>query len=115
MNTTVIYDGECDFCKSCVAWVKARTEINAIPNQSIDPSEFGISREQCEKSVVVISDKSYFAAKAVAYLLAQSGHRFLAKALINSGPIGELGYRYVASHRDGQLVRALHWLIRKTT
>ena len=113
MVTTVIYDGKCDFCKSCVDWVKARTEISAIPNQSIEPSEYGITRDDCEKSVVVITEKTYFAAKAVAILLKQSGHKFLASALIYSGPVGELGYKYVANHRDGILVKILHWLIKK--
>ncbi len=114
MVTTVIYDGTCDFCKSCVKWVKARAEISAIPNQSIEPSEYGITREDCEKSVVVITDKTYIAAKAVAILLNQTGHRFLASALIYSGLVGELGYKYVASHRNGILVKILHWLIKKS-
>ena len=114
MVTTVIYDGKCDFCKSCVDWVKARTEISAIPNQTIEHSDYGITRDDCEKSVVVITDKTYFAAKAVAILLKQSGHRFLASALIYSGPVGELGYKYVANHRDGILVKVLHWLIKKS-
>lgn len=114
MTTTVIYDGECDFCKSCVEWVKSRTEISAIPNQSIKPSDFGITREQCDKSVVVITEKTYFSANAVALLLKKSGNRFLSIALRLSGPIGEFGYRYVASHRDGSLVRALHWIIKRT-
>ena len=113
MVTTVIYDGTCDFCKSCVEWVKARTKISAIPNQSIEPTEYGITREQCEKSVVVIADKTYFAAKAVAILFKQTGHKFLASVLIFSGPVGELGYKYVANHRDGILVKILHWLIKK--
>ena len=114
MVTTVIYDGTCDFCKSCVEWVQARTEIKAIPNQSIEPSEYGITREECESSVVVITDNTYFAAKAVVILLKQTGHRFLASALIHSGPVGELGYKYIASHRNGILVKILHWLIKKS-
>ena len=112
MHTTVIYDGECDFCLSCVEWVKARTEINAFANQSINPAEFGVTKAQCEKSVIVISDRIYFEAVAVAVLLNQSGHKFLAKTLLASGPFGTFGYRYVAAHRNGFLVRTLHWLIR---
>ncbi|MFM8447913.1 MAG: thiol-disulfide oxidoreductase DCC family protein [Candidatus Nanopelagicaceae bacterium] len=114
MTTTVIYDGECDFCISCVKWVKARTQINALPNQSINPAEYGVTIAQCEKSVVVIADRTYFAAKAVALLLNQSGHKFLALTLRLSGPIGEFGYRYVAAHRNGLLVRILHWITKKS-
>ena len=111
----MIYDGECDFCKSCVAWVKARAEIEALPNQSIDPSTYGVTREQCEKSVVVITDQIYFSTNAIAELLKLCGHPYLAKFLKLSGPIGEWGYKYVAKHRDGLLVRILHYLIKKTT
>ncbi|MFM8621599.1 MAG: thiol-disulfide oxidoreductase DCC family protein [Candidatus Nanopelagicaceae bacterium] len=115
MATTVIYDGECDFCISCVEWVKARVEINALSNQSIDPDEYGVTKAQCEKSVVVIADRTYFAAKAVAFLLNQSGHKFLALILRLLGPIGAFGYRYVATHRNGLLVRILHWIIKQSS
>lgn len=114
MTCTVIYDGECSFCESCVQWVKARTQIEAIPNQKIDPAKYGITREQCETSVVVIADKTYLSAKAVALLLKLAGFPILSKALKLSGPIGELGYRYVASHREGKLVALLHWIINRT-
>ena len=110
--TTVIYDGQCDFCLSCVEWVKARTNINALPSQSINPADFGITKAQCEKSVVVISDQTYFEAAAVAHLLHKCGHKLLAKALAFSGPIGNFGYRYVAGHRNGLLVKILHQLIK---
>ena len=115
MKYIVIYDGECDFCKSCVTWVKARAEIEALPNQSIDPSTYGVTREQCEKPVVVITDQIFFSAKAIAKLLKLCGYPFLAKLLKITGPVGEWGYKYVASHRDGLLVRILHYLIKKTT
>ena len=115
MKYIVIYDGECGFCKSCVAWVKARREIEAIPNQIIDPAAYGITREQCEKSVVVIRDRTYFSAKAIAELLKLCRHPYLAKFLKLSGPIGEWGYKYVANHRDGKLVAVLHWFVKRTT
>ena len=113
--TTVIFDGECAFCRSCVEWVKNRYQINALANQEIDPSMYGITREQCDKSVVVIDSQTYFGAKAVAFLLARTGHPIMAKLLRISGPIGEFGYRYVASQRDGRLVALLHWLVKSTT
>ncbi len=114
MKHTIIYDGECDFCRTCVDWVKARSEINAVANQEINPAELGITREQCEKPVVVVSDKTYFAAKAVAVLLDKSGNKALAKLLRLSGKLGEVGYKYVAEHRNGLLVAALHWVIKRT-
>ena len=113
-KTIVIFDGDCDFCRSCVNWVSARCDIEALANQLIDPGKFGISREQCEKSVVVIDSKTYFGADAVVYLLEKSGSNKLARLLKLTGPIGELGYRYVASHRDGQLVKLIHWMVKKS-
>jgi predicted DCC family thiol-disulfide oxidoreductase YuxK len=117
VKTTVIYDGDCEFCKSCVQWVANRYEIKSIPNQEIDDSgylELGITKEQCQKSVVVIETKPLFGAQAVSVLLKRSGHSILGALLKLSGPIGELGYRYVASHREGRLVAALHALIKKS-
>lgn len=116
-KTIVIYDGECEFCKSCVEWVSNRYEVEALANQELEESkylEFGITREQCQRSVVVIETKPLFGAQAVSVLLKRSGHSILAALLKLSGPIGELGYRYVASHRDGRLVAALHALIQRS-
>ena len=112
--TTVIFDGQCAFCRSCVEWVKNRYQINALANQEIDPAMYGITREQCDKSVVVIDSQNYFGASAIALLLARTGHPFMAKLLRTSGSIGEFCYRYVASHRDGRLVELLHWIVKST-
>mgnify|MGYP003353134880 CR=1 FL=1 len=111
--TTVIFDGECDFCRSCIEWVQNRYQIQALANQSIDPVEYGVTREQCEKSVIVIENQILVGAKAVAYLLKKTEHRYLGKLLKLLGPLGEYGYKYVASHREGKLVALLHWFIKK--
>lgn len=114
MQPKVIYDGQCDFCIACVAWIQNRIEIEALANQDIEPADFGVTREECEKSVVVIADRIYFGADAVAYLLKQSGNSVFSKMIQLSGSIGQAGYKYVANHRDGALVRILHWFIKKT-
>ena len=111
---TVIYDGDCDFCRSCVAWIQNRIKIKALANQSIKPEDFGVTREQCERSVVVIDEKIYLRSRAVAHLLANSGNKWAARFLQALGPISELGYRYVASHRNGKLVAFLHLMIIRT-
>lgn len=115
MKCIVIYDGECGFCKSCVAWVKARTEIEAIANQSIDPAKYGVTREQCEESVVVITNQTYFSAEAIAELLKLCNHNLMAKLITCSGRLGLIVYKYVAKHRNGLLVKFLRYLIKKTT
>ena len=112
---TVIYDGQCDFCKSCVAWAKNRAQLNAIPNQQLVLSEYGLTQEQVEKSVVVISDKTYFGAAAVAQVLIVTGNPGLSKLIGFLGPISELSYKYIATHRNGLLVKLLHAVIRRTS
>ena len=110
----VIYDGNCGFCFDCVQWVKRQTEVVAVANQAINPADYGVTREQCEKSVVVINGgQIYFGAAAVAVLLSACGHWLGAWLLRISGGVGEVGYRYVASHRNGLLVRILHWYVKR--
>ena len=110
----VIYDGNCGFCFDCVQWVRRQAEVVAVASQSINPADYGVTREQCEKSVVVINGgQIYFGAAAVAVLLSECGHRLGAWLLRTSGGVGEAGYRYVASHRSGLLVRILHWYVKR--
>ena len=111
---TVIYDGNCDFCKSCIAWAKNRAQLNAFPNQQLILSEYGLTQDQVEKSVVVINDKTYFGAEAVAQVLNVTGNSVLSILIRTVGPISEIGYKYIAAHRDGLIVKALHWFIKKS-
>ena len=110
----VIYDGECAFCKECVRWVARRATITALPFQSADLAKFDLTYEQCSKEVVAIINGIVFGgANAVAALLKASRHRALGNLIALSGPLGRRGYRWVASHRDGLLVRVLHLVIRR--
>lgn len=113
MAITVIYDGTCDFCKSCVSWAKKRADLIALPNQDLKLSEFGLTQAEVEKSVAVLSDKTYFGAAAVAQVLIATENFRFAKLIQILGPIGELGYKYIASHRNGILVKCLHWFLKK--
>ena len=115
MRPIVIYDGECDFCHSCVEWVKRRATVEALASQTIKPSNYGISEAQCKQTVVLITDPIYFGAKAVAEILQMTGNRKLARLIIFSGTLGEFGYKFVAEHRSGKLVKLLHFIIKKTT
>lgn len=115
MSTVVFYDGECDFCLACVNWVKSRYEIEALPNNSPRISDYGLTREIVDKSVVVIENNVLTSAKAVAFLLKKSGLKKSSFLLTVLGPIGEIGYKYIASHRNGLLVRIAHKIILKTT
>ena len=110
----VIYDGECAFCKECVRLVARRVTINALPFQSADLAKFNLTYERCSKEVVaIINGKVFGGANAVAALLKASGCTTLGNLIKLSGPLGRRGYRWVASHRDGQLVRVLYLVIRR--
>ena len=109
----VIYDGECAFCKECVRWVARRSTITALPFQSADLAQFDLTYERCSKEVVAIIDgKVLGGSSAVAALLKVSGHRTIGNVIMLSGPLGRRGYKWVASHRDGWLVRSATALLK---
>jgi predicted DCC family thiol-disulfide oxidoreductase YuxK len=109
----VIYDGECAFCKECVRWVAKRSTITALPFQSADLAKFNLTYEQCSKEVVaIINGKVLGGSSAVAALLKVSRHRALGNLIMLSGPLGGGGYRWVAAHRDGLLVRSATALVK---
>ena len=102
----VIYDGECRFCAASLAWVQEKLEIASVAFQDAKLSDFGLSRSQCEKSVFVIGGGDQLSgARAIEYLLRLRGNTFLAWIIQKLGPIGELGYRWVASHRNSTIIR----------
>ena len=109
----VIYDGECAFCKECVRWVVRRATITALPFQSADLAKFDLTYEQCSKEVVaIINGKVFGGSSAVVALLKVSRHRALGNLIMLSGPLGRRGYRWVAAHRDGLLVRSATALVK---
>lgn len=102
----VIYDGECDFCYTCIFWVKKKLQIESIAFQSIDLAKFDLTLQECKAQVFVIdSDKKYKAVDAVIFLLNQRGNRLLAGFLKALGPLSRWGYFWVAGHRGSWLVR----------
>ena len=103
---TVIYDGECEFCKQSVSWIEQELEISAIPFQTADLSPFNLTREQCAKQVYVISeDGTYGGAAGIAYLLNQRGNTFLYFSIKATGPIARITYKWIASHRSSWPVK----------
>ena len=110
---TVIYDGACLLCTRSINWVKKEVAVVALDFHTTDLSKFGLTKQQCEKSVYVLQGESKYAgADAVSYLLKLRGNKVLALLLKSSGPLGRGAYRWVASHRSSPLVRVLSWLLR---
>ena len=103
---TVIYDGECEFCKQSVSWIEQKLEISAIPFQTADLAPLNLTREQCAKQVYVISEEgTYGGAAGIAYLLKQRGNTFLYLSIKATGPIARMTYKWIASHRSSWPVK----------
>ena len=98
---TVIFDGQCEFCKQSVTWIARKLEITAIPFQTSDLSPFNLTREQCAKQVYVVSaGHTYGGSDGIAYLLKQRGNTFLYLSIKATGPIARIVYKWIATHRN---------------
>ena len=98
---TVIFDGECEFCKQSVTWIQHKVKITALPLQTADLVPFNLTREQCAKQVYVISEgKTYGGSDGIAYLLKQRGNTFLWLSIKASGPLARIVYKWIATHRN---------------
>ena len=105
-HTTVIFDGECEFCRQSVTWIQHKLQVTALPFQTADLSAFNLTREQCAKQVYVICEnKTLGGADAIAFLLKNRGNRFQSTIIKASGPIGRSAYRWIASHRKSWPVK----------
>ena len=98
---TVIFDGDCEFCQQSITWIQRKLVVDAIAFQTADLQPFNLTKEQCAKQVYVISDGvTYGGAAAIAYLLKRRGNRIQSGLITASGPVGRIGYRWIASHRN---------------
>lgn len=105
----VIYDGQCRFCHACLSWLELELKITKLAYQEIDLTRFGLTKEQCSEQVhAEIAGEIFAGAEAVAKLVSARGNKKLASAIIRSGPLARIGYRWVASHRNS-------WIIKSTT
>jgi predicted DCC family thiol-disulfide oxidoreductase YuxK len=110
---TVIFDGECEFCKQSVNWIARKTTITALPFQTSDLTPFNLTKGQCAKQVYVVSQgTTYGGADAIAQLLKQRGNRLLWLLIKVSGPLGRNGYRWIAGHRNSIPVKLATRLLR---
>ena len=111
---TVIFDGECRFCIASLNWLRLKADINAHPFQQADLASFGLTRPECEKEVIALIDgKVYGGAQAVAQLLALRGNRGLSRYVRASGKLGDLGYHWVATHRNSLPIKVLTVLLER--
>jgi len=105
---TVIYDGQCEFCKQSLQWVRAKLPIEAVSYQSADLNKLGLTYQECEQSVqVIFQGKKYKSAEAVALLLKLRGNKFLSLLLSSSGRVGDYAYYWVAKNRSSVVVKVI--------
>jgi predicted DCC family thiol-disulfide oxidoreductase YuxK len=111
---TLIYDGQCEFCKNCLTWVQKKLVVTAIPYQSADLSLYGLTIEECAAQLYVIKGKKkYGGIKAVRLLLRKRKNRITAAIIKLTGPLGDKGYKWVAANRSGAVVGVLNYLVIK--
>jgi predicted DCC family thiol-disulfide oxidoreductase YuxK len=105
---TVIYDGECRFCKASINWLALKLDFISHPFQSADLVPFNLTRDECAKEVIAIeAGKTFRGASAITILLRARGNRFFAALIATSGFLGRASYRWIASHRGSFLVKGL--------
>ena len=104
----VIFDGRCQLCKNSIFWIEKKLRIKALDFHTTDLSKFNLTLEQCAREVFVLADeKTFSGAKAVAFLLRRRGNKFLALLITLSGPLGRIGYKWVAHNRSSTPVKLL--------
>jgi predicted DCC family thiol-disulfide oxidoreductase YuxK len=109
----VIYDGECAFCESSIKWIEQRLDVDSKPFQKADLTKYGLTYQECSKSVQVISNGNVLAgAPAIVFLLKKRGNRLLSLFIAASGPFGRFGYKWIAAHRSSRVVSALHQILK---
>ena len=110
----VIYDGACEFCKNCLTWTKRKLVLTAIPYQSADLYQYGLTLKECAAELYVIhGTKKYGGIKAVIFLLRKRKNHISAFTLKISGALGDKGYKWVAANRSSAVVGVLNKLVIK--
>jgi predicted DCC family thiol-disulfide oxidoreductase YuxK len=103
---TVIFDGDCEFCRQSVTWIQRKLVVKALAFQTAGLEPFNLTKEQCAKQVYVITDSDvYGGADAIRFLLKKRGNKVSAFLLGATGNLGRAGYRWVASHRDSWVIK----------
>jgi predicted DCC family thiol-disulfide oxidoreductase YuxK len=111
----VIYDGQCQFCQASIDWIGQKLVVDAKAFQDIDLASYGLTFDQCSKSVHVVADGTiFFGASAIAFLMKKRGNRLLSLLITTSGILGRWGYQWVSNHRNSFVVKVAHRLLNQS-
>ena len=111
----VIYDGLCQFCQASLDWISQRLVVDAKAFQNADLASYGLTFDQCSKSVHVVADGTVFVgAAAIAFLMKKRGNRAVSLLITTSGIFGRWGYQWVSNNRNSFLVKAVHRLLNQS-
>jgi predicted DCC family thiol-disulfide oxidoreductase YuxK len=111
----VIYDGQCQFCQASIDWIEQKLVVDSKAFQQADLASYGLTLDQCSKSVHVVADGTiFFGAAAIAFLIKKRGNRLLSLLITTSGILGRWGYQWVSNHRNSFVVKVAHRLLNQS-
>lgn len=107
MRATLIYDGDCGFCTTCVRFIerRLRTSARILPWQHAPLADLGVTESEAREALQWVDEQGRVSAghAAVARLLIDSGFPWSAPGrLLLIPPLSWLApalYRLVADHR----------------
>lgn len=102
----VLFDGRCGFCTWSVefARTKVHADVDFMPYQSVDVTEYGLTDEQCAQAVQLVGPEGPVAGELAVAEVLKSGRGVWRPvgSLIASAPVRPVAgvvYRFVARHR----------------
>jgi predicted DCC family thiol-disulfide oxidoreductase YuxK len=109
----VIYDGDCQFCKESLTWLQQKVQVTALAFNKTDVTKYGLTLEQCQKSVFTIHQgQTKSGASAIAYLLKKRGNKISALIITSSGFLARRSYTWISTHRNSKVVRLMTKILR---
>jgi hypothetical protein len=81
----------------------------------VDLASYGLTFNQCSKSVHVVAEDTVFVgAAAIAFLMKKRGNQAVSLLITTSGIFGRWGYQWVSNNRNSFLVKAVHRLLNQS-
>ena len=105
-RSVVLFDGRCGFCTWSVEFArkKVHADIDFIPYQSVDVTQYGLTEEQCAQAVQFVSPRGPVAGELAVAEVLKSGRgawKFLGSVMASAParPAAGISYRFIARHR----------------